>query len=805
MRFAEITRGSYKVYYRIDTNDVPKTSRFAVASSTLSGEPLPSKIVSIPGVEGRVVIVPALLVAQKITVCATAESGEVLESISTSLSAYRAKATSMFNTATHNEVANAIRNCDEGRYPRVPRIKPVRVVAVGPEDILQLSVTLLGRSREDISGEVSLNILNRQGELASLGESICLGDQTTHDNTVDDGFLMRTLLFSARIPVGIKGIVVWVAVGNELQRDSFECYTSEFIDHYRGLWLERTFPARSEGAYDGWLRTVRPSEKSLQKQRERVFALTPKFSIVVPLYKTPRGFFCEMADSVLAQTYANYELVLVNASPEDAELQALVEDYLERDSRIKEVKLDDNLGITENTNAGIKAATGDFLCFFDHDDVIEPDLLYWYTDGINRYPETDLLYCDEDKLVDGHYIEPYFKPDWDPDLLCGCNYVTHLLTVRKSIVDGMEPPTKEFDGSQDLYMTHRVGARARNVFHARRILYHWRVHPLSAAAGADAKPYTTIAGVRGLQKLLDYKGINAIAKPDEKTPNTYWIDFTFDDYPLVTLVAVAQDDDIDSLAQLRRMLAHTSYPNLEVVFVGSSTQGNPHGGQLDSDEHIRWISDPSDGTSYAMAANEGVRQAEGDYVILTKVGLEPIFDNWVQRLLGYCQREDVGAVGAKLLLHDKTVYDIGYALTSGGPMKLGLFLPSSTETYYHPFNMAQRLSAISADCCMVRKSRFDEVGGLDDGSFVDELCGPDLCARLTRMGYTILIEPRAALYLGNCSYWQIQGAASTPDHALAYANFIKKWPGLLGGQDHYMNPWFSRDPMGESYLKLREL
>lgn len=207
-----------------------------------------------------------------------------------------------------------------------------------------------------------------------------------------------------------------------------------------------------------------------------------------------------MTESVKNQSYANWELILVNASPDNQELKVHVEQETAHDNRIKSINLTENKGISENTNAGVAIASGDFVSFFDHDDILEPDLLFSYAEAIENNDDVDLLYCDEDKLMpDGKLAQPFFKPDFNIDLLRNNNYICHMLTIRKSLLDTLEPNTKEFDGAQDHNLTLRAVEKARKVHHVPKVLYHWRLSETSTAANADSKPYATIAGIKAVQ------------------------------------------------------------------------------------------------------------------------------------------------------------------------------------------------------------------------------------------------------------------------------------------------------------------
>jgi len=264
--------------------------------------------------------------------------------------------------------------------------------------------------------------------------------------------------------------------------------------------LPDSFPvdAWTAPGYPLWFERHRRSEPELVEQRHRAGRLTyrPCFSIVVPLFRTPLDFLGVMAESVLSQTYDNLELVLVNASPERVELAAAVEALRVRDGRVRVVTLDANYGITENTNHGIEAASGDFCCFLDHDDYIDSDLLFEYAEALNADGAIDVLYCDEDLVEQDadtgefRHMNPLFKPQYSPELLLCKNYAIHLMTIRRSLIDAMPTPDARFDGSQDFNMIAWCTGHARHVRGVQRVMYHWRISANSTATNPDSKPYS---------------------------------------------------------------------------------------------------------------------------------------------------------------------------------------------------------------------------------------------------------------------------------------------------------------------------
>ena len=563
------------------------------------------------------------------------------------------------------------------------------------------------------------------------------------------GAYSRTIQFSVPIDERQRSLVLWAYGSTGAVSDGVLALEPHMLTGLRMGWYTRTVSAERDPAYQEWfLEHHRTSERELEMQRKRYFEVRPVFSIIVPLYKTPLDYFHEMVESVLNQTYGRFELILVNASPENEKLSSAVDAYVERDSRVRRVDIAENLGITLNTNEGIKVATGDFVAFFDHDDILEPDILYRYAQGINDYPDTDLLYCDEDKYIEGKYEAPHLKPDWNPDLLCGCNYVTHMLTVRKSVLDTLELPGKEFDGAQDYHMTFRIAEKARNVFHARKVLYHWRVHPGSTAAASDAKPYTAIAGLRAVQAHLDRTGIDGTAC-HAKLANYYYIDYHFDEPPLVSIVIPNKDmapvltDCVDSI------LHKTDYANYEVVIVeNGSVEPETFAcyEELQKDERVRVVAFDTGGEfNFSKIINFGFNEAKGDYLLMLNNDTKVIEPAWLRSMMGIAQREDVGAVGAKLVYPDMTIQHAGVTVNRSNPLHIGEKLPYDAVDFFNYLNMTCDLVAVTGACLLTKRPVFEKVGGMDE-SFASDYNDVDFCLKMVAEGLRVVYDPQAFLF-----------------------------------------------------------
>lgn len=797
VRFGELTRGSGKIYCHVtiegDWADAAAL-RVEATSSAEAADLLPTKLLRVDGTDGYVLVLPVLNVAQRASVVVSGEKG-MLARGERVFGPMSSKLRSQVNTATKNAVARKIRNCDAvpGTTGVVVRHTDEIVCGDG-SDVLHGEVRVTSWNREEAAAGLTVRVYGAKGRSVLLDDIVVMGDSVREDPRCP-GLFTRTLGFSARIPSDERQAMLWARSDAEGLADEFVCVEPFRMREMRDGFWGRTLSADRDPDYEGWfLSHMRASALELESQRRARLAREPRFSIIVPLYRTPLEYFREMADSVLAQTYGNFELLLVNASPEDEALAAEVAAYVARDARVRAVSLAENRGITLNTNEGIRAAGGDFLCFLDHDDVIEPDLLYRYAKGINDYPETDLLYCDEDKLIDGRFCQAFLKPDWSPDLLCSCNYVCHLLTVRKSVVDGLELPGSEFDGAQDQNMTLRVGEFARNVYHARHVLYHWRVHPESTAADPGSKSYTSLAGVRSVQGHLDRMGIQATARMDEEIPNTYHVDYEFDEYPLVSIVIPNKDltDVLDRC--LVAIEEKTTYPNYEVIVVENNSE-DPETFSYYERAQQRWprvrvVEEAgTDGTfNFARTVNFGFSHAKGDYFLMLNNDTEPITPNWLEQLVGPCRREDIGICGAKLLYPDGLIQHAGVFFHFRAPGHFGKMLPSNTRDYFNFCNLAQDLTAVTGACLMCSREDYERLGGLDE-TFEVEYNDIDFCLRAQELGLRVLYNPDVVLYHHESISRGIQKKGPSARRSCQEnGRMMQKYPRYFVDGDPYLNP-----------------
>lgn len=516
-----LIRGRGRFFVAVDAT-VPEGGIVEASASSAAGMKLPADVVPYDGAGfSHVLIVPELKTVIVVELVVLDAEGAICEQISLHLSHELSVLQSKARYLTGR--TDGLEDVRNGETPLLmmaylgrPSIALDRMPNVyGGRDVLCGRVTACFPSSDGLPA-LDVRVIDVNGTDACVGKAAIVDDAFAMQ---PDGICARETSFRAVIDSATERLVVWARFGGA---EPQEAYCVLDADEIRGLRSRsRVFDATGIGAgYDAWFRRYQQvGATEVARQREVRFPIEPTFSFVVPLYKTPLDLLGEMAGSVLGQSYERFELVLVNASPEDEALGAAVACLCGNDHRVREVRLPENQGITLNTIEGIRVVTGDFVCFLDHDDIIEPDLLYEYVRMINEHPDCDLIYCDEDKYEDGHLSWGNFKQDFSWPSICGSNFVTHLLTIRRSVLAGFDRlPGADVDGSQDYSMTLQAAELARTICHVPKCLYHWRVHSGSTAGEVGAKTWAYEAGARALQQHYDRVGIPAKARYNPDHP-----------------------------------------------------------------------------------------------------------------------------------------------------------------------------------------------------------------------------------------------------------------------------------------------
>ena len=546
-----------------------------------------------------------------------------------------------------------------------------------------------------------------------------------------------------------------------------------------------------------------PTPEERKFQEEAVFERMVKISILVPLYNTPKDFLQEMIQSVTTQTYGNWELCLADGSDAEHDFVGnICKEYASKDSRIVYHKLEKNEGISGNTNACLALATGEYIALFDHDDILHPSVLYEYVKVINE-KNADYIYCDETTFKDGDInkmLTLHFKPDYAPDNLRANNYICHFSCFKRTLLDGTELFRTKFDGSQDHDMILRLTDMAENVVHVPKLMYYWRSHAGSVASGIEAKSYAIEAARGAVAEHLKKHGFEHFKITSTRAFETIFkVSYQIIGNPKISIV-IANKDHVEDLRRcITSILEKSTHDNFEIVVVENNSTTKEifdyYKEIQGKDSRVKVVTYTGD-FNYSAVNNLGVKHTTGDYILLLNNDTEVITVNWMEELLMYAQREDVGAVGAKLYYANKTIQHAGVVIGLGAHRTAGhTHYGQSRENlgYMGRLCYTQNVTAVTGACLLVKKSLYEEVGGLDE-SFVISLNDVDFCLKLREKGYLNVFTPFAELY----HYESIsRGLDDQGEKAARYneesERFRNKWKAQLEAGDPYYNPNFSLD------------
>ena len=525
-----------------------------------------------------------------------------------------------------------------------------------------------------------------------------------------------------------------------------------YMKHYgpKEFWIrlhERFEP--EEVPYGPWYRAYIPTEETLEIQRKQKFDYSPLISIAVPAYQTPVEFLRQMIESLIVQTYSNWELCIVNASPDNEEMQKVLAEYSAGDSRVRFCNLKENLGIAENTNRAFAMTKGEFVGLLDHDDLLAPNALYEIVKILQDHPQADALYTDEDKVtteLDEHF-QPHLKPDFNLDLLRSNNYICHFFVVRKSIVEKAGGFRKEFDVAKVYDFIFRCTEKAEEVLHVPEILYHWRTHKASTADNPASKMYAFEAGKRAIEAHLERTGTKGEVSHTQDL-GFYRVKYPVQGKPLVSVIIPNKDEKETLQTCLEMLEKNTGYQNLEIIIVENNSTTDEifrYYKELSGNQRVhllRWGKE----FNYSAINNFAVAHAKGEYLLFLNNDVKSINSGWLEEMLGVCQRPEVGGVGAKLIYPDNTIQHAGCVIGMGGIAgHMFVDMPADRTGYLHKASILQDMSAVTAACLLMKKEVFEQAGG-----FTEELAvafnDVDLCLKVRKNGYLIVYDPYAKLY-----------------------------------------------------------
>ncbi len=532
-----------------------------------------------------------------------------------------------------------------------------------------------------------------------------------------------------------------------------------------------------------------------RRERRQKFEKEILFSILVPLYNTPEKYLREMIESVEAQTYPKWELCLADGSDKDhGYVEDICRKYAATDERIRYKRLEKNEGICGNSNACLEMAKGEYIALFDHDDLLHPFALSEYMKVICGQG-ADFIYSDENTFhespKDAYF--PHYKPDFSPDTLRSYNYICHFTMFSRELMEKAGGGFRDrFEGSQDYDLILRLTEKAQHIVHVPMILYYWRSHAESTAADITAKPYTMKAARAALREHLERIGLKGKVN-NSALPSTYKIQYDIEGKPLISIVIPNMDHAGDLRKCIESIRDRSTYGNWEIIIVENNSRELKtfeYYRELERDRRIRVVTyEAGKEFNYPAINNFGAAAAKGEYLLLLNNDIEVITPDWMEQMLMFAQRKDVGAVGAMLYYPDDTVQHAGVIIGVGGVAgHAHKYAPRGSSGYVSRLSIAQNLSAVTAACMLMRKDVWDQVGGLDV-NYAVAFNDVDLCMRIRKAGYLIVWTPYAEMYHYES---KSRGDEDSIEKQTRFQGeidrFLDEWHEILEQGDPYYNP-----------------
>jgi Glycosyltransferases involved in cell wall biogenesis len=543
--------------------------------------------------------------------------------------------------------------------------------------------------------------------------------------------------------------------------------------------------------YNTWFLRQRVSEKELERERQITFSYAPKISIIVPTFNTPANLLHEMIQSVIHQTYTNWELCIADGSSEGNEARDIILDYEKKDARIKVTLLNENYGISGNTNRALALVNGEYTSLFDHDDLLEPNALFEIVKALQDV-QHDILYTDEDKLDEdsGLFKDPHFKSDYNPDLLLSSNYITHFFVVKTDIIKSVGGFDSAYDGSQDYDVILKCTEKAKSIYHIAMPLYHWRMHEGSTALNPESKMYCYESGRKAIQDHLKRVGIQAqVEMMPEPLYGMYHVTYA-EPKDLVSVILLYDGRLTELKNSMNYLLGTNQYKNIEILLVDD---GNG------TDAYIKYVASLKVGqtsikqisvknTSIAAKYNEAAKYSKGKYLLYLEQSMIMTQGNAISEMASLCQRSDVGIVGGKILGKEHYIWHAGMIVGMDG-CAVRSFTDVRHEidwSYMVLDRMNCDYSAVSRACLMVKKDAYDQIGGFDE-SYSTGITAVDFCLKMRKFSKLVVYDA--------FSLWQIK---PKPHKAFRYVEkedkdinqFQQNWTSFMKQGDPYYNQNF---------------
>ena len=477
----------------------------------------------------------------------------------------------------------------------------------------------------------------------------------------------------------------------------------------------------------------------------------PLISVILPTYNTPSALLKAAIESVIDQSYPDWELCIADDASTEPHVRELLTQYPDQDDRIKVTFRSENGHISACSNSALALATGEFVALLDHDDLLSPDALYEVAALINQHPEADLIYSDEDMINSrGRRIKPVFKPDWCPDSFLSRMYTCHLGVYRRSLLTRISGFRVGYEGSQDYDLVLRFAEHTPHIFHIPKILYHWRIHPTSSATNTTAKPYAYEAGRKAIHDAIHRRNEPGQVLETPGYPGLYTVRYEISDPKPVSIIIPTRDLAPMLDRCLMSITQFTTYPHYEIILIDNGSQ-EPSTFKL----FDRWQEKLGDRLrilpldipfNYPRLNNYGVQQSKSEYLLFLNNDTEIISPDWITGMVEQAQRSSIGAVGARLLYPDNTIQHAGIIAGIRGGVGHGhRYYPSTATGYMNQIKTVSNYSAVTAACLMCRRDLFNAVGGFDE-SFAVDGNDVDLCFKFLDAGYRNIYLPHVTLY-----------------------------------------------------------
>jgi len=557
---------------------------------------------------------------------------------------------------------------------------------------------------------------------------------------------------------------------------------------------EQTF-TKTEAAVDyaDWLATRGGiSDKDRHRLLEGL-KWRPQVSVLMPVFNPRVEFLKSALDSVLRQSYSDWELCIADDASTDPDVARVLDEYAALDSRVKVVRRAENGHISEASNSALAIVEGEFVALLDHDDELADDALLRVVEALNANSDALLFYSDEDKIDEfGQRFDPHFKPAWNPELLLGQNYISHLGVYQARHLREVGGFRVGYEGSQDhdLVLRFTKGLDGRNIVHIPEVLYHWRSVEGSTAMASDAKSYTSIAGLKAVKQVFDSE--SDIDVEPGPVPNTYRVKYPLPEIPPRVSLLIPTRDGVEILKPcVDALLDRTDYPNFEVLILDNQTTCEHtlrYMREVSQDDRVKVLSWDFP-FNYSAINNFGAHHASGEVLGLVNNDIEPINEDWLSEMVRLVVRPEVGCVGAKLYYPNDTIQHAGVILGIGGVAGHGhKYFDRRANGYFSRLHLVQNVSAVTGACLLVRKAVFDQVGGLNQENLAVAFNDVDFCLKVCEAGYRNVWTPYAEAYHHESVS---RGADDTPEKRKRHnreANYMRQRWGAQLDNDPAYNP-----------------